>query len=75
MFGKEEVPGITMTGIITDCLKADVKEEPSLESESLFKIDALTEVMIDKTLSTDEFYKIYSASGTEGYCLKKYIAV
>ena len=38
-------------------------------------IPALTEIVIDAGASTDEFYRVHTAEGIEGFCMKKYIAV
>jgi len=36
-------------------------------------INCHAEVEIDELESTDDFYKICTASGVEGYCMKKFI--
>ena len=70
----EEVP-VEKIGIVTDCLKLNVRENPDPEAKVVCTIDALTEVMIDEDASTKDFYKVCTSAGAEGYCMKKYIAV
>ena len=74
----EEVPDeprqITM-GVVTNCTKLNVREAPSKDSSIICTIDCLTEVMIDDEASTDDFYKVCIASGTEGFCMKNFISI
>lgn len=63
------------SGIVTDCLKLNIRKEPSPNSRIVCAIDCLTEVIIDEKESTDEFYKICTVSGIEGFCMKKFITI
>lgn len=63
------------TGVITDCQRVKVLETPNVDSDLVCTLPCLTEVMIDLAESTEDFYKIYTATSVEGYCMKKYIAV
>ena len=62
-------------GVVTNCNKLNVREEPSLEAGIICEVDSQTELMIDERESTDEFYKVFTASGLEGFCMKKFISV
>ena len=62
-------------GIVHQCLTLNVREEPDKDSGVVCSIQCLTEVMVDEEESTQDFYKICTASGIEGYCMKKYISV
>lgn len=68
----EEEP---VLGIVHQCQTLNVREEPDKDADIVCSIQCLTEVMVDENESTDEFYKICTASGIEGYCMKKYISV
>lgn len=63
------------TGMVTECLKLNVRKEPSADGEVLAIIDALSEVKVDVDESTDDFYKVCTAAGIEGFCMRKYIAL
>ena len=52
-----------------------VRSEANLTSTPVTTIKAGEQVMIDMDLSNDEFYKVYTAAGAEGYCKKEYIKV
>lgn len=63
-----------ITGVV-DCLRLGIYSKPDIDSEIVCKIRYLTEVEIDLDYSTDEFYKVYTAIGAEGFCLKKFITI
>lgn len=58
-----------------NCLRLHMLSEPDLASEVICKIRYLTEVAIDLDSSTEDFYKIYTAIGAEGFCQKDLITV
>lgn len=60
---------------VANCLRLHIHAEPNLESEIVCKLRYLTEVMIDTEQSTDDFYKIYTAIGAEGFCEKELITM
>lgn len=62
-------------GVVTDCLKLRVRKQPNASAEVLCEIDALSEVQIEEKESTEEFYKVCTEAGVEGFCMKKFIAV
>lgn len=71
----EEVASEPKLGIVTDCILLNVREEPKSDANIICTIEALTEVEIDENNSTEEFYKIYTKAGIEGFCMKKFIVV
>lgn len=62
-------------GIVSNCKKLNIRNLPNIKSDIVCVIDEFSEVMIDKGESTNEFYKVYTVSGLEGYCFKKYIMI
>ena len=60
---------------IVNCLRLPVHEKPSLDSDVVCKLRYLTEVEIVLAESTKNFYKIYTAIGAEGFCLKEQIVI
>lgn len=61
-------------GVVTGCAKLRVRSEPRFGTNVVCEIDKGTRVMIDKEQSTNEYYKIFTESGIEGFCVKTYIA-
>lgn len=43
-------------GVVTDCLKLNIREKPSKDSN-------------------DDWYAVCTATGIEGFCMKKFVAV
>lgn len=66
---------VVYIGKIRDCDKLNVREKPSLEAKIICKLDKLSEVQIDKSKSTKDFYKILTPTGADGYCMKKYMSI
>lgn len=65
----------TGSGIITDCLYLNVRKLPDINADVAVVIDALTQVVVDLDASTEDFYKVATSDGIEGFCMKKYITL
>lgn len=61
-------------GVVTDCIKLNIRKEPSLEATIIEEVSALTEVKIDKEASTEDWYAVQTELGKSGFCMKKYIS-
>lgn len=64
-----------VTGVVTDCIKLNVREEPTPTATILGTITASTELIIIEEGSTADFYKICTSAGLEGYCMKKFVTI
>lgn len=64
-----------LRGVVVNCDRLNVRASADPESEVLCTINALDEVLIDESGTTYEFYNVYTETGVEGYCMKKFIAV
>ena len=64
-----------IAGIVTNCVRLNVRKEPNFDADILCTIDVSTNLIIDEEESTDEFYKICTSAGIEGYCVKTYITI
>ncbi len=71
----EEKKAAGVFGIVTSCVKLNIRREPNLEAEVIAVIAASAKVLVDIEASTDEFYKACTETGIEGFCMKKYIAL
>lgn len=75
-----EPPVITekklVRGIVVNCFSLNVRKRPRTDPNNVITvIPVSTEVEIDLEKSNDEFYKVYTSAGIEGYCMKKFIAI
>lgn len=62
-------------GIVTNCLYLNVRKRPDINADVAVVIDALTHVVVDLDASTEDFYKVVTSDGIEGFCVKKYITI
>lgn len=60
-------------GIVVDCAKLNVRAEPSVHATVLGVLDSMSEIEIDVANSNNEWVKVCTAIGLEGYCMRKYI--
>lgn len=70
----EELSNPTM-GIVRDCKKLRVRNYPELEANVICEIEVGSKVVIDENKSTEEFYKVCTETGIDGYCMKRFIKV
>jgi hypothetical protein len=62
-------------GVVTDCIRLNVRKEPSRKAEVVCEITADTNLVIYEDESTEDFYKVCTFSGIEGYCMKRYVSL
>ena len=60
-------------GIVDNCLQLIIRIEPSKDSKIIGFIDKLSKVEILEEIN--DFYKICTESGIEGFCMKDYIKI
>ena len=65
----------SLVGVVSGCAKLNVRKEPNITSEPVCIVSEKTVLLIDQDLSTDEWYKVYTEAGIEGFCMKKYVTV
>lgn len=66
---------VCTVGFVDNCENLRVRKESNPYSEILCIISNLSEVVIDVDNSTDDFYKVKTSEGVEGYCMKKFITI
>lgn len=71
-----KVPEVEPTiGIVTDCVRLNVREDAESNAPIVGTINAQTELVIDMAESTNDFYKVITSAGIEGYCMKRFITI
>lgn len=60
---------------VVDCNRLNVRKEPNTDGEILCEIKVGTSVVIDEDESTEDFYKIFTVSGIEGFCMREFISI
>ena len=64
-----------VTGIVTDCVRLNVREDPDSTAAILGTITAATELIVNEVESTEDYYKVCTSIGLEGYCMKKFVTI
>jgi hypothetical protein len=62
-------------GKITGFEKLYVRKEANKDSEPVGIVSVEDDISIDINHSTDDFYKVITSNGLEGYCVKKFIKI
>lgn len=63
----------TVEGVVSGCAKLNVRTEPNITAEVVCVLDIMSEIEIDVEQSNAEWFKICTATGIEGYCMRKYV--
>jgi uncharacterized protein YgiM (DUF1202 family) len=63
----------TVSAVVVNCAKLNVREEPTSNAKVIAVIDASSEVIICGQEGFGNYYKVCTASGIEGYCVKDFL--
>ena len=63
----------TVEGVVVNCSKLNVRAQPSINAEIVCVLDAMSEIEIDVAKSTAEWFHVCTATGVEGYCMRKFV--
>jgi hypothetical protein len=61
-------------GVVVDCKRLNLRALPEVDAEIIGTIDVDSEVTIEDS-DFDDFYKVCTAAGAEGFCMKDYILI
>lgn len=65
----------TVTGIVVNCIKLNVREQMNLASAVLCVLPASSEVKVIANEVHDDWCHVFTASGIDGFCMKQYIKI
>ena len=75
---EETVETVTLpeivVGTVVDCSKLNVRANPNATAAVVGVLDAKSEVKIDAAQSTNDWVKVCTATGIEGYCMRKFVS-
>lgn len=63
------------TGVVVGCNSLNVRAMPDRKADVISIIMCDDEVQVNVTDNYDEWYHVFTATGLDGFCMKKYIAV
>lgn len=62
-----------VTGVVANCTKLNVRAKAAADAAVVCVINAGTEVTINIKKSKEEWFKVKTVAGVEGYCMRKFI--
>lgn len=63
----------TIEGVVSGCAKLNVRSDASLFADVVCTLDVMSEILIDVNKSTKDWLYVCTATGIEGYCMKKFV--
>ena len=69
------IPKKAAMGVVANCVRLNVRNFPAADAPIVCEIPCNAEVEVDLNDDDNGFVKVVTASGVEGYCMKKYIAI
>ena len=70
-----EEDGDETIGVIVKCERLNVRETASPDATVLTTVPKGAQVKVNILESTNDFYKVCTEAGVEGYCAKDYISI
>ena len=70
-----EVVKPVVSGVVANCSKLNVRVAPNTDADVVCVIDVSANVVINEAESIADFYKVCTATGAEGFCMKKFIKI
>lgn len=65
----------SVIGVVTGCKRLRVRADATTDAIIITEIDEDSVVVIDMDNSTDDFYKVHTETGAEGWCMRKFIEI
>ena len=62
-----------VSGMVVGCAKLNVRKEPNLFADIVCTLNAQSEMEIDVEKSNNDWFYICTATGVEGYCMRKFV--
>lgn len=70
-----DAPTTPVEGTVINCTSLNIRKEPNVDSDILCFVRVGTTLMIDESMSTEDWYNVYTAAGMSGFCMKNYVKV
>ena len=63
----------TVSGMVVGCARLNVRSAANLFADVVCTLNAQSEIEINVEKSDKDWFYIYTATGIEGYCMRKYV--
>lgn len=64
-----------VTGVIVNCNKLNIRTKPSVDADVVTILNSKSEIVIDTARSNDNWLKITTAAGVEGFCMRQFVDI
>lgn len=64
-----------MIGTVMDCSSLNIRAKSNVNSEIIATVKAGTKLLINEDESVSDWYKVYTKTGIEGFCMKRYVSI
>ena len=71
----EEALPETLIGKVSGCKQLNIRREANIDSDKVTVVPDGAVLVIEPDESTDEWFKVYTEAGVEGFCMKKFVTV
>lgn len=71
---EDPFPGL-ISGVIDGCDRLNIRSEASKTSDIIGTITKEDTLVIDENKSTEDFYKVTTSNGLDGYCVKQFVKI
>ena len=75
MVPEAEAQIVKLPGIVGNCARLNVREEPNKMADVISVLEAGSEVQLVNEDPVNGFYNVITADGREGYCMCDYISI
>ena len=65
----------SLVGYVTGCEKLNIRKDPYIKSDIVCVVSEKDVLLVDQNKSTNEWYRVYTETGFDGYCMKRYVTV
>jgi hypothetical protein len=69
-----ENPKSTLIGVVIGCRKLNIRKGPSVNADVVCEVPESSELLIDISKSTTEWFSVCTTAGVDGFCMRKYVA-
>ena len=63
----------TINGVVANCIKLNIRKDPSIQAEILGVVNVDSEMKIDMDKSNDKWFYVSTAVGIDGYCMRDFV--
>lgn len=75
LMGPIVVEPVTVEGTVIGCVKLNIRENPDIEADILCEVKVGSKLIIDPDKSTRDWFSVYTETGIEGFCMKRFVQI